>query len=153
MTLLESNHKSKMGQFFVTFWEYTNFDIYWKQYLIFVFLTRLFLVSLLITTLHNRWMSGAMIAVSRCLYVVKSDIFDKIFARFNGKLLATGIWVISILYIIPVFLEVHTYRLYLFRISYSSINYLLNPKKPDYYLFCIYSTLFIKRPVLLNDLV
>ena len=52
-------------------------------------------------------MSGAMIAVSRCLYVVKSDIFDKIFARFNGKLLATGIWIISILHIIPVFLEVH----------------------------------------------
>ena len=77
--------------------------------MIFVVLTWLFLVSLLITTLHNRWMSGAMIAVSRCLYVVKSDIFEKIFARFNGKLLASGIWVISILYIIPVFLEVHIY--------------------------------------------
>ena len=49
-----------------------------------------------------------MIAVSRCLYVVKSDIFDTIFARFNGKLLAAGIWIISILHIIPVFLEVHT---------------------------------------------
>ena len=93
-----------------------------KKYLIFVFLKCFFLVSLLITTLPNRWMSGAMIAVSRCLYVVKSDIFDKVFARFNGKLLATGIWVISILHIIPVFLEVSTYRLYLFRNSYSSIN-------------------------------
>ena len=72
------------------------------------------MVSLLITTLHNRWMSGAMIAVSRCLYVVKSDIFDKVFARFNGKLLATGIWIISILHIIPVFLEVILFQKLLF---------------------------------------
>ena len=72
------------------------------------------MVSLVITTLHNRWMSGAMIAVSRCMYVVKSDIFDTIFARFNGKLLAAGIWIISILHIIPVFLEVHTATGYTF---------------------------------------
>ena len=84
-------------------------------------------------------MSGAMIAVSRCLYVVKSDIFDKIFARFNGKLLATGIWVISILYIIPVFLEVHTFRLYLFRnrISYIFFHQLNQKRTSDMYMIRI----------------
>ena len=62
------------------------------------------------------WMSVAMIAVSRCISLVRPELAEKLFGGRNGKLIILAIWVYANLLILPIYTKVSP-RVCIFRLQ------------------------------------
>ena len=54
-------------------------------------------------TAFTEWMSVALIAVSRCLYLTKPNVFEKLFGRKRAWLVVLLVWIYANLLIAPIY--------------------------------------------------
>ena len=55
---------------------------------------------------YSSWLSLAMIAICRCIFVINPNLSDRIFSKFKGKLVTICIWITSIVFISPILFSV-----------------------------------------------
>ena len=73
------------------------------------------------------WLTIALIAVNRCLTIITPRAAHEIFTGWRGKALLIFIWIVSVIYMIPIFTEVlFDFIASVQFVSYLSMNYILD---------------------------